>query len=341
MIFRRLDQANPTRWSGANVFWGVLHDKQWNTDVNPQCRVGMAFSTQLRPTSFCPAELQSSKSTFARPDRRPGGQKKIKDLPGDASFTDKLSASSSSWRQPRRDVEQLKVDTNLKGAIYYQSLDADVAEPWKLAIHHPDGLISHVSSIAGAKEDFETAGNPIKSIHGLSGKDVIQVGYNELLMIIEWAKGIGGFRSLLMEDQMSINTYPLIRYTDKYTLTEAESKELGWGEACEATMRFCSTLVELKLILLNSAFCRHWFSAFLFAFPGDHNRRYGKLLMRLPSLRKVSTRSMEQILSLKLEGKIDIHMGSDFGLTRTYSDRLDDRRTALGLRGRKPAEPRQ
>ncbi|XP_071476466.1 retinoic acid receptor RXR-alpha-B-like [Diadema antillarum] len=302
------------------------------------------------------------RTDVVRPDRRPGGQRKTKELHEETQCPEKPSATSS-WRQPRRDAEQPEVDTSSKGVLYYQSLDADEAEPWELAIREliqsrPESIPQvGKAGIAGAEEDFllgpstERAGIPVTSTRGLSQHEVIQVGYNELLMIIEWAKGIGRFRSLLLEDQMcllkssfmdlqvmrvayrSIDTYPLIRYSDKNTLTEAESKELGWGEACEETIRFCCTLVELKLDLLEFSILQALVLCFpdatglkeidrvralqkfyleclhkheQCAFPGD-NTRYGKLLMRLPSLRRVSARSLEQFLRLKLEGKIDVY----------------------------------
>ncbi|XP_072164204.1 estrogen-related receptor gamma-like [Diadema setosum] len=338
----------------ANPVWSI---KRTETTVNSD-RFQKCLSVGMR-------------TDVVRPDRRPGGQRKTKELHVETPCPEKPSASSS-WRQPRPDVEQPEVDTGSKGVLYYQSLDADAAEPWKLAIREliqtrpdsipqvgkddPEALISRTSSVAGAEEDFlgpstERAGSPMKSIRGLSQQDVIQAGYNELILIIEWAKGIGRFRSLLLEDQMcllkssfmdlqvmrvayrSIDTYPLIHYTEKYTLSEAESKELGWGEACEETIRFCSTLVELKLDLVEFSILQALVLCFpdanglkevdrvralqkfyleclhkheQCAFPGD-NTRYGKLLMRLPSLRRVSARSVEQFFRLKLEGKIDVY----------------------------------
>ncbi|XP_072164213.1 estrogen-related receptor gamma-like [Diadema setosum] len=335
------------------------------------CLVNKANRNNCQFCRFQKCLSVGMRTDVVRPDRRPGGQRKTKELHVETPCPEKPSASSS-WRQPRPDVEQPEVDTGSKGVLYYQSLDADAAEPWKLAIREliqtrpdsipqvgkddPEALISRTSSVAGAEEDFlgpstERAGSPMKSIRGLSQQDVIQVGYNELILIIEWAKGIGRFRSLLLEDQMcllkssfmdlqvmrvayrSIDTYPLIHYTEKYTLSEAESKELGWGEACEETIRFCSTLVELKLDLVEFSILQALVLCFpdanglkevdrvralqkfyleclhkheQCAFPGD-NTRYGKLLMRLPSLRRVSARSVEQFFRLKLEGKIDVY----------------------------------
>ena len=41
------------------------------------------------------------------------------------------------------------------------------------------------------------------------------------------------------------------------------------------------------------------------AFP-NQPKRYGKILMRLPTLRKVSAKAMEQFVGLKLAGKVQV-----------------------------------
>lgn len=45
---------------------------------------------------------------------------------------------------------------------------------------------------------------PPYSIRGFTVQDLMQGGFQELYMIVKWAKSIPGFRQLCLEDQMAL-----------------------------------------------------------------------------------------------------------------------------------------
>ncbi|XP_071500376.1 steroid hormone receptor ERR1-like [Diadema antillarum] len=348
----------------------LLYTCRGPADREGSCDINKASRNSCQFCRFQKCLTMGMRTDAVREDRLPGGKPKNKKLR--ATPLPQQQAASNSPPDPQQSGQppQPQADcSGPKGVALYQDLNPGEAEPWQVTIQeliaaNPHAIPQIVGEMTGgpmpsvlglqdvlvppSPEDGSPP--PSYSVRGFTVQDLMQGGYQELHMIIKWAKALPGFRQLRLEDQMallkssfmdlnvlrvsfrSMTTYPMIQFTDKHTLTVPECKTLGWGDLSDATIEFCSTLQTLKLDLPE--FCimnalvlcfpdapglvevdrvRALQKRFLeclqkyeMSTPGGSALRYGKLLMRLPTLRKVSAKAMEQFLGLKLAGKVEV-----------------------------------
>ncbi|XP_025101473.1 retinoic acid receptor RXR-alpha-B-like [Pomacea canaliculata] len=126
----------------------------------------------------------------------------------------------------------------------------------------------------------------------------------------------------------------MIKFAEQVVMSLEETQTMGWGkELVNATVDFAVRLSELSLDLtefciLNAIILTYPDAAGIqdkmqvmslqvrvldslrrymaYRFPGD-NRRFGKVLLRLPALRTVSAKAAERFLSLTLDGSVQLN----------------------------------
>ncbi|XP_071497416.1 estrogen-related receptor gamma-like [Diadema antillarum] len=288
---------------------------------------------------------------------------------GNSSTKQSLSDCQTSQQpRPRSPPDVCQKGSEAAGAVrpnptdvsFYLNLNEAEAEPWQLTVRAL--IIASPQTFPYDASNPENLSNIPSTSDGIlpppsampagsaTNEDLAKGGNQELLMIIQWAKAIPGFRQLCLEDQMSLlkatfmdlmilrvayrsmDSYPLIRVTGKHSLTSAECKKLGWGDLSDGTLAFYSTLQTMKLDLPE--FCI--MNALVLCFPDapglteldnvralqrrfleclqNHARdtypkepkRYGKLLLRLPTLRKVSNTAMDHLLRMRVTGRVEV-----------------------------------
>ncbi|KAK3588810.1 hypothetical protein CHS0354_028457 [Potamilus streckersoni] len=189
-------------------------------------------------------------------------------------------------------------------------------------------------------------------IRTLGINELMQFGYMELRLIIDWAKKVPGFRDFCIEDQMALlkssfmelnvfrlafRSLPLenaIKFADGLEVPSSMAEGLGWGkELVSATLEFTHRLRDLdldqpefsimnaivltypdaqgvqdkqKILNLQTKFLDVLRRYMRHTYPQDLYR-YGKILLRLPSLRTLSAKAAERFLSLTLEGTLQIN----------------------------------
>ncbi|KAL3886711.1 hypothetical protein ACJMK2_026690 [Sinanodonta woodiana] len=189
-------------------------------------------------------------------------------------------------------------------------------------------------------------------IQSLGINELMQFGYMELRLIIDWAKKVPGFRDFCIEDQMALlkssfmelnvlrlayRSLPLensIKFADGLEVPSSMAENLGWGkELVSATLEFTHRLRDLDLdqsefsimnaivltypdaqgvqnkqtiLTLQTKFLDVLRRYMRHTYPQDLHR-YGKILLRLPSLRTLSAKAAERFLSLTLEGTLQIN----------------------------------
>ncbi|XP_011665772.2 retinoic acid receptor RXR-gamma [Strongylocentrotus purpuratus] len=340
----------------------LLYSCRGRSNMEGCCEINKTSRNSCQFCRFQKCLTAGMKTDAVREDRLPGGKPKHKKLRSETTTSNHGRIDCSPMGS-----EVIQSTTNDNAQTVHDDLTGSDVEPWRPTVKAlidakphlipdasagpPPGMLFSMDSMPNfmppSPNEFSP---PPYSIRGFTVQDLMQGGFQELYMIVKWAKSIPGFRQLCLEDQMallkasfmdlnvlrlayrSVDCLPMLQFTTKCMLTISECKDLGWGDLINATVEFCSTLQDLSLdvtefCILNGLVvcfpdapglvevdsvtelqkcyldCLQKYIAS--AFPNEP-KRYGKILMRLPTLRKVSAKAMEQFMGLKLAGKIQV-----------------------------------
>nr|QHN69499.1 nuclear hormone receptor 7 [Paracentrotus lividus] len=335
----------------------LLYSCKGPSNMEGCCEINKMSRNSCQFCRFQKCLTAGMKTDVVREDRLPGGKPKYKNKKLDSESTNSNMSPSSS-----KGIQAQVIDNT---PSFYASLTGGDVEPWRLTVRAlidakphlipdatngpPPGMIGNMGGMLNimAPSPNEFAPPPY-SIRGFTTQDLMQGGFDELYMIIKWAKSLPGFQDVCLEDKMallkasfmdlnvlrlayrSLDCLPMLQFTTKCKLTASECKELGFGDLIDATIEFCGTLLDVNLDVTEFCILNGLVVCFPDA-PGlvevDHvtdlqkryldclqkhiatafpnqPKRYGKILMRLPTLRKVSAKAMEKFMGLKLAGKI-------------------------------------
>lgn len=291
----------------------------YNCKEQQNCSVNKFTRNNCQFCRFKKCLEAGMKRDAVREDRTPGGKQKSK---------------------------RIKVDE--EGSAIADVINTTTAETYdeegiqKLVEAHPDVIPSAEDILSSGESD---------SLN-IDINTLMQYGYMELRLIIEWARKIPGFSDLMIEDQMALlkgsfmelNVLRLafrsvdcddgVRFAEGLVLTPEDSGNIGWGkDLVSCTMEFITKVREINLD--HTEFCI--LNAVVLTYPDANGikdkdtiitlqsrilnclrqytchayssepRRYGKILLRLPSLRTVSAIAAERFLSMSLDGNIKMN----------------------------------
>ncbi|XP_041471048.1 retinoic acid receptor RXR-like [Lytechinus variegatus] len=340
----------------------LLYSCRGPSNMEGACEINKASRNSCQFCRFQKCLTAGMKTDAVREDRLPGGKPKNKKLRSDST----TSNHSRTVPSPAGS-EFIQSPTNENTQTVYDGMIGSDNEPWRLILKAlcdasphlvpdastgpPPGMMPPMDGMPNfmppSPNEFSP---PPYSVRGFTIQDLMQGGFQELYMMVKWAKSIPMFKQLCLEDQMSLlkasfmdlnvlrlayrslDCLPMLQFTTKCKLTISECKEIGWGDLTEATVEFCATLRDLSLDITEFCILNGLVVCFPDA-PGlvdvdsvtalqktyldclqkyiattfpNQPKRYGKILMRLPTLRKVSAKAMEQFMGLKLAGKIQV-----------------------------------
>ncbi|XP_022095882.1 steroid hormone receptor ERR2-like [Acanthaster planci] len=212
-----------------------------------------------------------------REDRAPGGRPHAKKLRSDQQ---QLDQDPQTHGQPtERDPSEELFDAPATSS----GTDQDIGQDDSFTEEKAGDMIQLLEELKASRPDIiPVKGNEVN--HDKPINTMMQCGYQELQLIIRWAKKVPGFTNLCIGDQMcllkssflelnilrlayrSMATYAdkILHFAEGVVLTEEETVKLGWdSELVQSTCTFAKRLSEIKLDY--SDFCL--LNALILSFP--------------------------------------------------------------------------
>ncbi|KAK2170012.1 hypothetical protein LSH36_5g17030 [Paralvinella palmiformis] len=220
----------------------VQKNLNYTCKENKDCVINKYTRNNCQYCRFQKCIAVGMKREAVREDRSPGGKHRLK-----RQKTDETMANANIYR-----TLQLPPETRNNEDFIGKLVDAqpDLVPP-----------TGEVFSL-GARSDVDT----------MNINDLMQYGYMELRMIIEWARKVPGFPELLIEDQMALlkssfmelNVLRLayrsmdlvykVRFADSVLMSADEGVDIGWGkDLISYTLDFVNSLREINMDLTE--FC--------------------------------------------------------------------------------------
>ncbi|XP_002737359.1 retinoic acid receptor RXR-gamma-A [Saccoglossus kowalevskii] len=253
---------------GCKGFFKRTVQKQlkYSCKESRNCEITKYSRNSCQSCRFQKCVNMGMKIDAVREDRTPGGKQKIK--------RSRSHSSSLPVNQSTKKTFPNVSDTNNDTASSSSLTDTNSPQPEKRLKEDSDVSQEDQSKAYETMAELLTAARPdivpeaqsFKDMSNFGIDDLMQYGYKELQLIIQWARHVPGFRGLLIEDQMALlkasfmelnvlrlayrsrSENGLVRFGANMKLTKDQAMEIGWGqELIQSTLNYVSRIQEVNV----------------------------------------------------------------------------------------------